>query len=91
MFAYVRLKSLMFAYFEKKYFFPGLWPPGTGTQWVGQAELGTNMGRTGLPRMKHGLNTDAETTLNRSQAKPGTIRMSESLSSDLGFDRGRFL
>src|SRR5258706_16386370 len=25
-FAYVRLKSLMFAYFEKKYFFPALWP-----------------------------------------------------------------
>ena len=38
MFAYVRLKSLMFAFFEKKYFFPGLWSQGTGTQWVGQAE-----------------------------------------------------
>jgi len=28
MFAYVRLKSLMFAYFEKKYFFPLLWIAG---------------------------------------------------------------
>src|SRR5882724_11897814 len=26
MFAYVRLKSRMFSYFEKKYFFPALWP-----------------------------------------------------------------
>jgi hypothetical protein len=34
MFAYVRLKSLMFAYFEKKYFFPALWPAGASTQWV---------------------------------------------------------
>ena len=35
MFAYVRLKSLMFAYFEKKYFFPALWLLSTGAQWVG--------------------------------------------------------
>src|SRR5712675_2131258 len=35
MFAYVRLKSLMFAFFEKKCFFPALWSPGIGTQWVG--------------------------------------------------------
>ncbi len=35
MFAYVRLKSLMFAFFEKKYFFPALWPVRTDTQWVG--------------------------------------------------------
>jgi hypothetical protein len=35
MFAYVRLKSPMFAYFEKKYFFPALWSSNTGTQWVG--------------------------------------------------------
>jgi len=35
MFAYVRLKSLMFAYFEKKYFFPALWSSGTRTQGVG--------------------------------------------------------
>jgi hypothetical protein len=34
MFAYVRLKSLMFAYFEKKYFFPALWLLRTGTQYV---------------------------------------------------------
>jgi hypothetical protein len=34
-FAYVRLKSLMFAYFEKKYFFPALWPSSAGAQWVG--------------------------------------------------------
>src|SRR5258708_34112397 len=31
-FAYVRLKSLMFAYFEKKYFFPALRSAGVGTQ-----------------------------------------------------------
>jgi hypothetical protein len=35
MFAYVRVKSLMFAYFEKKYFFPPLWSSGEGTQRVG--------------------------------------------------------
>jgi hypothetical protein len=35
MFAYVRLKSLMFAFFEKKYFFPALWPAGASTQCVG--------------------------------------------------------
>jgi len=35
MFAYVRLKSLMFAYFEKKYFSPELWPSRGGTQRVG--------------------------------------------------------
>src|SRR5260221_10265094 len=35
MFAYVRLKSLMFAYFEKKYFFPALWSSFARTQWVG--------------------------------------------------------
>jgi hypothetical protein len=35
MFAYVRLKSRMFAYFEKKYFFPALWPPRARTQCVG--------------------------------------------------------
>src|SRR5882672_8466531 len=35
MFAYVRLKSLKFAYFEKKYFFPALWPLITNTPWVG--------------------------------------------------------
>ena len=34
MFAYVRLKSLMFAYFEKKYFFPALWPAGARTPWI---------------------------------------------------------
>src|SRR5260370_16573858 len=35
MFAYVRVKSLMFAYFEKKYFFPALWPTSRSTQRVG--------------------------------------------------------
>ena len=35
MFAYVRLKSLMFGYFEKKYFFPALWSSFARTQWVG--------------------------------------------------------
>jgi 3-deoxy-7-phosphoheptulonate synthase len=35
MFAYVRLKSLMFAYFEKKYFSPELWSLIVRTQWVG--------------------------------------------------------
>src|SRR6266478_6156068 len=35
MFAYVRLKSLMFAFFEKKYFFPALWPTSRSTQRVG--------------------------------------------------------
>jgi hypothetical protein len=35
MFAYIRLKSLMFAYFEKKYFFPALWQLVARTQWVG--------------------------------------------------------
>src|SRR5712672_693818 len=36
MFAYVRLKSLMFAYFEKKYFFPALWSSGAGTPWIAE-------------------------------------------------------
>jgi len=38
MFAYVRVKSLMFAFFEKKYFFPALWPLAPRTQWVGGDE-----------------------------------------------------
>src|SRR5713101_1408828 len=38
MFAYVRLKSLMFAFFEKKYFFPALWPSGAWNQY-GEQEM----------------------------------------------------
>jgi hypothetical protein len=39
MFAYVRLKSLMFAFFEKKYFFPGMWSSVTDTQPVGPGSM----------------------------------------------------
>ena len=31
---FVRLYANILAYFEKKYFFPALWPSITGTQWV---------------------------------------------------------
>src|SRR5258708_6219387 len=38
MFAYVRLKSLMFAFFEKKYFFPALWSSRADPQRMGDSK-----------------------------------------------------
>jgi hypothetical protein len=53
MFGYVRLKSLMFAFFEKKYFFPALWLDALDIQPVGDVSemewwsIGVMAGREG--------------------------------------------
>jgi hypothetical protein len=102
MFAYVRLKSPMFAYFEKKYFFPALWTSAEGTQWVGWVKMveGSWLRVEGLPapeessavcggKAELGIKVETAARANLCVTKFGLLRGVTRMSTKVRTDQAR--
>jgi len=84
MFAYVRLKSLMFAFFEKKYFFPVLWLSPGEPQWPGAWDE-----REFLIGCEHGFAAVSDVSAELSGENCSFLRIFPRFSTILRTDQGR--